>query len=228
MQKLAVVTLFVLAAASGAAQQSRPPADPTKGFEQNVAAQVQSRNGEPVLTKTIEAKTLIPLPDEGHLEGGADRGLINAGIIFGARLFGPSQGTPDSVELFYYVPSAPDNYYREGDYRASTGRIGSTGGTDQGGYYCPQGYAVVGIQGENNGLGISRLQFLCGKIGNLSLLAPLPSSGHGGGTPFRHVCDPTYSTGFLTGIRLRTGMWMDSIQGYCQARSGAAEAAAGK
>ena len=229
MYRFVLFTLFILAATPGTAQQSRPPADPTKGFDPSTTILVRnaSRNTQSapiLLTRTIEASTVIPLPDEGHLEGGVDRGLINAGIIFGARIFG--QSGPDSIELFYYIPSAPDNYYREGDYRASTGRIGSTAGVDQGGYYCPEGYALVGFEGVNNGLGIPQLQFICGKIGDLSRVAPLPAAGHPGGTTFKHICDKTYSTGFLTGVRLRTGLWLDSIQGFCQARNPPAETSA--
>jgi hypothetical protein len=121
------------------------------------------------------------------------------------------------VELFYYIPSETDNFYRVGDYRASTGPIGQVKNTtDHGQYYCPEGYAGVGLQGAS-GLGVDRVGLVCGEIGDLSKMVALPIFGGNGGNAFSDNCASTPSIGFLTGVRVRSGMWMDSIQGLCQA-----------
>ena len=102
-------------------------------------------------------------------------------------------GSADQDLGSYYLPSNPDNFYREGDYRASTGRIGKEGGTDPGGYRCPEGYAAVGLQGRA-GLAIDRGGLIRGKIGGLSRLAALPVLGGDG-------------LRFMTGIGVRSGLW---------------------
>jgi hypothetical protein len=153
------------------------------------------------------------LPQHGNKNGGTDRGYNNVGVIFGARVYTGSLA--NAVELFYYVPSNSDMFYREGDYRASTGRIGGDSGTDNGAYYCPDGYAAVGLQGAA-GLGVDRVGLVCGQIGNLSKAVALPIFGGNGGKPFYNNCAATQSPGFLTGVRIRSGAWLDSIQGLCQ------------
>jgi hypothetical protein len=136
------------------------------------------------------------------------------GVIFGARIY--SGNLADAIELFYYIPSNPDNFYREGDYRSSTGRIGGNSGTDNGEYYCREGYGAVGLQGAS-GLGVDRVGLVCGQIGELSKLVALPIFGGNGGKPFYDNCASTRSLRLLTGVRVRSGAWMDSIQGLCQA-----------
>jgi len=208
MRAPAVLCLVtVISVTASVAQTDRRLTDPTKGFDPyaNAAGAAQAGDAAPV----------YPLPRHGNGSGGKDRGYTNAGIIFGARMFGDHM--IKAVELFYYVPSGSDMFYREGDYRGSTGRIGSENGEDLGGYYCPGGYAAVGLQGAA-GLGIDRLGLVCGKIGTLSRVAALPILGGRGGNPFRDTCDPTWSAGLLTGVRVRSGLWMDSIEGLCQAR----------
>jgi hypothetical protein len=148
------------------------------------------------------------------VNGGVDYGFINAGVVFGARIY--SGSFAQAIELFYYIPSNSDNHYRVGDYRGSTGRIGGNGGTDNGEYYCPGGYAAVGLQG-GSGLAIDRVGLVCGQIGDLSKVTSLPIFGGNGGNAFYDNCLSTRSLGFLTGVRVRAGSWMDSIQGICQA-----------
>jgi hypothetical protein len=196
-------------------QQSRRLADPTRGFDPY--PDNGSRTASPGLvspTKSFDSPTVFLLPHHGNVNGGTDRGYSNVGIIFGARIYGDN--LVKAIELFYYVPSGSDMSYREGDYRASTGRIGSEKAGDLGGYYCPEGYAAVGLQGAA-GLGVDRLGLVCGKIGELSRVTFLPVLGGRGGNPFRDTCDRTWSSGFLTGVRVRSGLWMDSIEGLCQA-----------
>jgi hypothetical protein len=156
------------------------------------------------------------------VNGGVDYGFINVGVVFGARIY---SGTfAQAIELFYYIPSNSDNHYRPGDYRGSTGRIGGNGGAGSGEYYCPDGYAAVGLQG-GSGLAIDRVGLVCGQIGDLSKLTFLPIFGGNGGNAFYDNCVSARSLGFLTGVRVRSGSWMDSIQGICQAApSGNSEA----
>lgn len=206
----------VLLSTMAAGQAAQPPADPAKGFD---LAGPPSVNGRVITAPPAAALDFLNgpvylLPAHGKEDGGVDRGYRNVGIIFGARIFGDN--VSKAVELFYYIPSQPDNLYRAGDYRSSTGRIGSTAGNDGGVYFCPEGYVAVGLQG-GSGLGIDRVGFVCGKLGNLSQVVALPVSGGQGGTSFYDNCASLPSTGLLTGVRIRAGMWMDSIQGICQA-----------
>jgi hypothetical protein len=165
-------------------------------------------------TTVFGPKNVIPLPQHGNANGGKDQGLNNVGIIFGARVYGKNLVT--GLDLFYYVPERSDHFYREGDYRGTSGRIGRDG-EYLGGSFCPAGYAAVGLQGAA-GLGIDRLGLICGQIGNPSQGTDLPVFGGRGGNPFKDTCNATASTGYLTGVRVRAGLWMDSIQGFCQAK----------
>jgi hypothetical protein len=200
-------------------QSLAPRADPAKGFDPDAATERQatsvSATAPITFTRVIQAASVILLPQHGNVNGGTDRGYSNVGIVFGARIYGGNLA--NAIELFYYIPSNSDKFYREGDFRAATGRIGSNGGSDLGGYYCPEGYAAVGVQGAS-GLGVDRVGLICGKIGNPARVVALPVLGGKGGNAFREVCDRTESSGYLTGVRVRSGAWMDSIQGLCQAR----------
>jgi len=211
-------TIVSALVAPSRAQQPRPTADPAKGFDPTRLGVVIKGSQATVVsvapTTVIEAKNVIPLPQHGNANGGTDQGLNNLGIIFGARVYGKSLVT--GLDLIYYVPSSRDNYYREGDYRGTSGPYGRDG-EDLGGYFCPAGYAAVGLQGAA-GLGIDRLGLICGKIGNSSQGTDLPVLGGRGGNPFKDTCDRTSSTGYLTGVRVRSGLWIDSIQGFCQAK----------
>jgi hypothetical protein len=174
-------------------------------------------NSAPDSGRVNPANPISLLPQHGNVNGGVDHGYNNVGVVFGARIF--SGNLAVAIELFYYIPSNSDNFYREGDYRASTGRMGGNSGTDGGEYYCPDGYAAVGLQG-GAGLAIDRLGLVCGQIGDLSKAVSLPIFGGNGGKAFYDNCASTNSLGFLTGVRVRSGAWMDSIQGLCQAAAG--------
>ena len=208
--------LAILLAAVSSGQQVHPRSDPAKGF-----------NSSAVSGRAIKAVGLVPgaarinpsspiqlLPQHGNVNGGVDHGYSNVGVVFGARIY--SGNLVNAIELFYYIPSNSDNFYRAGDYRASTAWIGGNGGIDNGEYYCPEGYAAVGLQGAS-GLAIDRVGLVCGQIGGLSKVVSLPIFGGPGGNGFYDNCASTHSLGFLTGVRVRSGAWMDSIQGLCQA-----------
>ena len=213
----APVLLAVLFAALGAGQPLRPRSDPTKGFNPDAVPKraVKAAGMTPDAGRVNPNSPIFLLPAHGNVNGGVYRGDNNVGVVFGARVY--SGNYANAIDLFYYIPSNSDNFYREGDYRASTGRAGGNGGTDSGDYYCPDGYAAVGLQG-GSGLAIDRLGLVCGQIGDFSKLVALPIFGGNGGSPFYDNCVSTRSLGFLTGVRVRGGGgWMDSIQGLCQA-----------
>jgi hypothetical protein len=197
-------------------QQLSPASDPAKGFDPRAVHKTQlktvSTTSDP--GRVNPASPIFALPPHGNVNGGVDYGFINVGVVFGARVY--SGQFAQAIELFYYIPSNPDNRYRAGDYRGSTGRIGGNSGTDSGEYYCPDGYAAVGLQG-GSGLAIDRVGLVCGKIGDFSRLTSLPIFGGNGGNAFYDNCGSIRSLGFLTGVRVRAGSWMDSIQGICQA-----------
>jgi hypothetical protein len=209
-----VVPVFLATLSSG--QQLKPISDPAKGFDPGAIHKGQRKAFGATLdaARVDPANAIVALPPHGNVNGGVDYGFINVGVVFGARIY---SGTfAQAIELFYYIPSNSDNHYRPGDYRGSTGRIGGNGGADSGEYYCPDGYAAVGLQG-GSGLAIDRVGLVCGQIGNLSTVASLPIFGGNGGNAFYDNCVSTRSLGFLTGVRVRGSSWMDSIQGICQA-----------
>jgi hypothetical protein len=209
-----VLAAFLVTLSSG--QQLSPRSDPAKGFDPRAVPRGQRK----ALSTTADAggvnpaSPIVALPPHGNVNGGVDYGFINVGVVFGARIY--SGNFAQAIELFYYIPSNSDNYYRVGDYRGSTGRIGGNSGTDAGDYYCPDGYAAVGLQG-GSGLAIDRVGLVCGQIGDFSKLTSLPIFGGNGGSAFYDNCAGTRSLGFLTGVRVRSSSWMDSIQGICQA-----------
>jgi hypothetical protein len=216
--QIAITSMFlaVLLATPSSGQQLQPRSDPTKGFDPRAVPRRTSKAASATSDagKVNPASPILLLPQHGNVNGGVDHGYSNLGVIFGARIY--SGNMAQAIELFYYIPSNSDNFYREGDYRASTGRIGGNSGTDNGEYYCPEGYAAVGLQGAS-GLAVDRVGLVCGQIGNLSKAVALPIFGGNGGNAFYDNCASTGSLGFLTGVRVRSGAWMDSIQGLCQA-----------
>jgi hypothetical protein len=213
---VAAIFLAVLLVDLSSGQQLHPGTDPAKGFDPRAVPRKTSK----AVSTTLDAGRVNPsspisaLRQHGNANGGVDHGYINLGVVFGAKIY--SGNFANAIELFYYVPSNSDNFYRAGDYRASTGRIGGSGGTDSGEYYCPDGYAAVGLQG-GSGLAVDRVGLVCGPIGNLSKAVSLPIFGGNGGNAFYDNCASTRSLGFLTGVRVRASSWMDSIQGLCQA-----------
>lgn len=208
--------LAVFSASTSAGQPLRPRADPAKGFDPGRVPRrtIKAESAAPDGGRVSPSSPILLLPPRGNVNGGTDLGYSNLGVVFGARIY--SGNLVNAIELFYYVPSSSDNFYREGDYRASSGRIGGNGGTDNGEYYCPDGYAAVGLQGAS-GLAIDRVGLVCGQIEDLSKAVSLPIFGGNGGNAFYDNCASTRSLGFMTGVRVRSGAWMDSIRGLCQA-----------
>lgn len=207
--------LAVVSTTLSSGQQLHPRSDPANGFDPRSTPTPTTPAGKTSDPGRVNPSSpIFVLPQHGNATGGVDHGYTNVGVVFGARIY--SGNLAQAIELFYYTPSNSDNFYREGDYRASTARIGSDKGTDDGAYFCPEGYAAVGLQGAS-GLGVDRVGLVCGQIGNLSKVVALPIFGGNGGNAFYDNCASSRSLGFLTGIRVRSGAWMDSIQGLCQA-----------
>jgi hypothetical protein len=209
-----VLAAFLVTLSSG--QQLNPRSDPAKGFDPRAVGKGQRKvvSATPDAGGVNPASPIVALPPHGNVNGGVDYGFINVGVVFGARIY--SGNYAQAIELFYYIPSNSDNYYRVGDYRGATGRIGGNKGDDAGEYYCPDGYAAVGLQG-GSGLAIDRVGLVCGQIGDFSKLTSLPIFGGNGGNAFYDNCASTRSLGFLTGVRVRASSWMDSLEGICQA-----------
>jgi hypothetical protein len=206
MKRLPEAVFFVAAVLSASAvsgQEAPPRWNPATGFDPRPLP-----SGPPEVNSSV-----ILLPPHGNTNGGSDRGYTNVGIIFGAKIYGGNLAT--AIELYYYLPSNKDNIYRLGDYRSSTGRIGSNNGSGGAEYFCPEGYAAVGLQGAA-GLGVDRIGLVCGKLGNLSQVVALPLFGGKGGDAFFDSCGSVHPWGVLTGVRIRSGAWMDSIQGLCR------------
>jgi hypothetical protein len=214
--RLANIGLLVVLATAPAAYPQSAPSNPAQGFNPTARPGRANLNRlAPLAPGQVDpVAPVITLSPHGNVQGGIEHAM-SLGVIFGARLYGGN--LLSALELYYYIPSAADNYYRADDYRASAGRVGNTGGTDLGGYFCPDGYGIVGLQGAS-GLGVDRLGFICGQINDPSHVVALPVAGGKGGTAFKETCDLTTSLGLLTGMRIRSGLWMDSVQGLCQVR----------
>lgn len=178
----ATVFLALLLVSLSSGQQLPARSDPAKGFDPRVVPRRTSKavSSAPDAGRVDPASPISLLPQHGNANGGMDHGYSNMGVVFGATIY--SGNLADAIELFYYIPSNSDNLYRKGDYRASTGRIGGNGGSDNGEYYCPDGYAAVGLQGAS-GLAVDRVGLVCGQIGDLSKLVALPIFGGNGGMP---------------------------------------------
>jgi len=222
---MAALAIFLAAISStlSSGQQLHARSDPANRFDpRSIPTATTAVSKTPDPGRVNPASPIFLLPQHGNVNGGVDHGYSNVGVVFGARIY--SGNLAQAIELFYYIPSNPDNFYREGDYRASTGRIGGDKGTDNGAYFCPEGYAAVGLEGAS-GLGVDRVGLVCGQIGNLSKVVALPTFGGSGGNAFSDNCAGTRSLGFLTGVRVRSGAWMDSIQGLCQAAASGDSAA---
>jgi len=206
--RVAFATL-VLAVLAPLAQgeSSHSPSNPATGFVPNAHL---------ARSASADLSSVVALRQHGNGNGGTDYGYHNVGVIFGAKVYSGTYAV--AIELYFYVPSQPDYLYREGDFRGSTGRIGNPTGADGGEYYCPEGFAAVGMQGSS-GLAIDRVGLLCGKIGDFSKLVSMPLFGGNGGGPFTDNCASVQSSGLMTGVRVRSSSWMDSIQALCQAGS---------
>ena len=214
LPSLAITLVFFAVPGSS---QSVEPSDPAKGFRPNAApsAPAKAVHLTPDARRIDPASPVAVLPFRGIAGLGTDLGYYNVGVIFGAKIYADTM--VQAIELYYYVPSNPDNLYREGDLRGATGRIaGGRKLTDNGAYYCPQGFGAVGFQG-NAGLAVDRFGLVCGKIGDFSQLVALPIWGGPGGNPYSDNCSSIQSLGLLTGLRVRwDGNWM-SLHGLCQA-----------
>jgi hypothetical protein len=203
----AAFATLVLAVLASLAQgePSHSPSNPATGFVPNAHV---------AKSAYVDLSSVVALRQHGNGNGGTDYGYHNVGVIFGAKVYSGTYAV--AIELYFYIPSQPDYLYRDGDFRGSTGRIGNATGADGGEYYCPEGYAAVGMQGSS-GLAIDRVGLLCGKIGDFSKLVSMPLFGGNGGGPFSDNCASVQSSGLMTGVRVRSSSWMDSIQALCQA-----------
>ena len=203
----AAFATLVLAVLASLAQgePSHSPSNPATGFVPNAHV---------AKSASVDLSSVVALRQHGNGNGGTDYGYHNVGVIFGAKVYSGTYAV--AIELYFYIPSQPDYLYRDGDFRGSTGRIGNATGADGGEYYCPEGYAAVGMQGSS-GLAIDRVGLLCGKIGDFSKLVSMPLFGGNGGGPFSDNCASVQSSGLMTGVRVRSSSWMDSIQALCQA-----------
>jgi hypothetical protein len=189
--------------------------DPSAGFANDKNIHKGTRPlADPAQGDLGPAGGMNPLPQHGNINGGMDHGYTRMDMIFGARLY--TGNFTDAIEFAWYTPSQPDKRYRVGDQRFTTGRIGGNGGTDRGWYYCPNGYVAVGLQGGSGTAAVDRLGLICGELGAPSKTVTLPVFGGNGGSVFSDNCGQIRSTGLMTGIRVRSGDWMDSVQGLCQ------------
>src|ERR1700735_2920618 len=113
--------LAILPVTLSSGQQADPRSDPTKGFDPRAVPRKASKAVSTTADtgKVNPASPIILLPHHGNVNGGLDHGYSNMGVVFGARVY--SGNLAEAIELFYYIPSDSDNFYREGDYRASTG-----------------------------------------------------------------------------------------------------------
>ena len=211
---LAVALVLTFGIANSKAQQpmpcmNHPDASPSALRPPFFVSKERSHAG--IIRPALGAPgSLSPLPFQGNPNTGVDRGFIDVGLIYAVRIY--SGNFVDSIELAWYMPSQPDNFARCGDAYGATHRIGHEGGNTQDWQYCPQFWVAVGLQGASGGAAADRVGLICGQIGAPANNFTLPIFGGNGGNPFSDVCQ---SNGFMTGVHVRSGDWMDGIQGLC-------------
>jgi hypothetical protein len=198
-------------ATTAAADAPRPPA---------VVGEPGSRNRSGLeLGPSFTEYAMSPQGGGGGADWGHEGG--NA-VIYAVRT--ASGGYVDNVQFAYYVPTRSDNYYA-GEPIQVIGPHGGGGGSDNGWWYCPDGLpqdmtgrsGVIGIEGASGGL-VDRLGVICTPDVN----NPDPQSsqnttswqwGGGGGSWYRDPCAFGY---LLDAFHIRSGSYVDNIQGYCQ------------
>jgi hypothetical protein len=156
--------------------------------------------------------TEYPLPAQGGW-GGTFTGHAGSGVMYAVKV--RSGAYVDSLRIAYYLPSNPDNRFRNGDFYGEIGPFGGSGGADNPWVSCPAGQGVLGIRGASGSL-VDRLSIICGDVTNPD---PWSSSnflsgfyGGGGGGWFDTRCAPGY---LLDAFNLRSGNYVDQIQGVC-------------
>jgi hypothetical protein len=151
--------------------------------------------------------TLNPLPARGGTGGFpvSLQGVLINGINVRSGKF------VDNIQLAFYIPSQPDNRFRQGDQTGFIGPVGGDGGSPSGWQFCPDGFAAVGLQGAA-GRYVDRLGLICGRVDNPASTFTTPVFGGPGGAPFFDVCG---SQGFLSGADVRAGKLIDQVRGNC-------------
>lgn len=179
------------------------------------------------------ASGLLPppaAPGEGHAVAALQLGA--PGTVYNLTPQGGSGGTPislrgaiiyaiqadsgsyvDRVALGYYIPSHPDNLYRQGDTYGTLGPAGGGGGTYHDWAYCPTNEGAIGIQGSS-GIYVDRLGLICSNVTspNSNNETTLPVYGGTGGSYFYDDCGTGY---LMDGVNIRSGVYVDQIQGIC-------------
>jgi hypothetical protein len=162
--------------------------------------------------------SLNALPFHGSPTG-VDRGQQEfGGIIYAIKVY--SGNFVNSVGFCYYFPTGDDNLYHGPDKTPWTcsPQIGAGGGEEHEVQSCPREFAAIGLQGASGTAAVDRIGLVCGQIGNHGNQATTyPIWGGNGGNTFIDVCGLSQGLqGFLTGVHVRSGDWMDGIQGLCQ------------
>lgn len=185
-------------------------------------------------SRAESSNTLLPppvaAPGEGHNVTGLQLGA--PGTEYTMPMRGGTRGSPasmqggviyaiqqdtgtynDSVALAYYVPSQPDNLYRNGDYFATVGPFGGSGGTYHDWQYCPSGMGAVGIQGRS-GVYVDYLGLICGNVTNPTTTSEVTLTPYGGpgGQGFFDTCQNGY---LMDRVNFRSAIYIDNIQGVC-------------
>lgn len=152
--------------------------------------------------------TMNSMPARGG-NGGSPTSL-RGGVIYAIQV--NTGRLVDRISLAYYIPSNPDNRYRQGDFVGVLGPHGGSGGTFHDWEYCPTDAGAVGIQGRAANK-VDAVGLLCKSLLNESIQVSLPVYGGPGGQAFYDDCG---NGRLMTGVNIRTGSVVDQIQGICQ------------
>jgi hypothetical protein len=185
-----------------------PPSDELLPPEIGAAGQGRDVSG---LTLSLTAAERWLYPNGGN--GGTYTGHVGTGVIYAMQV--NSGDYVDRIQFAYYLPSQPDNYFRNGDFVGNTGRLGGTGGGVNPWVYCPPGQGMVGIRGASGSL-VDRIGIVCSDVNYPYPTDPVnfvsPLYGGGGGSWFDSRC---YGGELMTAVNVRSGIFIDQIQGIC-------------
>jgi hypothetical protein len=172
-------------------------------------------------------RTEMTLPARGGT-GGSYVGHAGQGVIYGLGTH--TTQFVNGLGIYYYMPSKPDNRYRDGDAHGSL-----TYGDTATSYYmgsasfpynnekmleCPGNQVVIGIRGSRGSF-LDSIGIVCSDSDHPDPFSPdnylSPIHGGGGGSFFDDRCPAGY---LVTGFNLRHGGYIDRLQPICIAAHG--------
>ena len=170
--------------------------------------------GEPGRAVTNLVGTPVPVGPFFGGGGGTYRGIVSGGGIVYAMRF-KAGGIVSDFGMAWYIPSQPDNFFRNGDFWTSVhGSLanGASSDPESGWNYCPAGYAGWAIRGRS-GVFVDQMGLICRRIGAFPVdTRDLALWGGFGGAPYFQPC---FNNQYLTGFEYASGSALDRVGIMC-------------